>query len=173
MIVGVISDSHDNILALEKVLDRILREGITTIIHLGDIISPFTVRIMRETIKGRAKVIGVLGNNDGDILMLYKLFADAGWQLYSGIKTIELNGRRLMIFHGYGSIDETENLAQAMAKSANVDAVLYGHTHKAVNELVGNKLLLNPGEVCGYLTGKVSYALLDLDKLRAQILGVE
>jgi putative phosphoesterase len=71
--------------------------------------------------------------------------------------------------HGYSGVENTVRLAKALIGSLDVDAVLYGHTHEFVVEKINGKLLLNPGEVCGYLTNKSTYALLDIDSLKAEI----
>jgi putative phosphoesterase len=171
LIIGVLSDTHDNLPNLRKVLGEFNELGVKTVIHLGDFISPFTVRLMREELKN-ARVIGILGNNDGDILQLTKLFAEAGWELYSGVKTIELSGRRIALLHGYGSVSETESLARNLARSLDVDAVLFGHTHRPLVEKTGGRLILNPGEACGYLTNKATFAIVDLSTLEVSILEV-
>lgn len=168
MIVGVISDSHDNIHALEKVVGKLVDERVELVVHLGDIISPFTVRYMREWL-GNIPVIAVLGNNDGDKMLLLKLFNEYGWALYEGPSIIELGGRRFLIMHGYDGISHTEEIAESLLSLNGIDGVLYGHTHRRVYEKRGGKIILNPGEVCGYLTGKTSYAILDTGKLEATI----
>ena len=168
MRVAVVSDTHDNIRAIKRVAERITEAGVETVIHLGDIISPFAVRLLRDALRG-VKVVGVLGNNDGDVLQLAKLFSEAGWELYSGPKIIELGGRRILVLHGYGGVADTESLVKNLAKSTEVDAVFFGHTHKVMVERLQGRLVLNPGEACGYLTGKSSFALVDLDTMEASI----
>jgi len=44
-----------------------------------------------------------------------------------------------------------------------------GHSHEPLVKDVDGTLLINPGEVCGYLTGKRTLCLLDPDKMRAEI----
>ncbi len=168
MLLGVISDSHDNIYALDKVLGELLDAGVELIIHLGDIISPFTVRRIKERI-GTLSLIAVLGNNDGDIALLSNLFGQYDWKLYSGPTIIEAGGRRFLIMHGYDGIELTERIARALLGLGEVNGVLFGHTHRALYEAVNDGILLNPGEVCGYLTGKTSYALLDTHAMKAEI----
>lgn len=168
MIIGVVSDTHDNLPNLRKILEEFNEVGIKIIIHLGDFISPFTVRLMREELKN-AKVIGLLGNNDGDILQLTKLFAEAGWELYSGVKTIDLSGRRITLLHGYGSVSETESLVRNLARSLDVDVVMFGHTHRPLVEKISGRLILNPGEACGYLTNKATFAIVDLSTLEVSL----
>ncbi|MEM1705968.1 MAG: metallophosphoesterase family protein, partial [Thermosphaera sp.] len=73
MLIGVISDTHDNIFLVEKILENLLHHGVDLIIHLGDIISPFVVKKMKDTL-GNKDVIAVKGNNDGDVYLLSTLF---------------------------------------------------------------------------------------------------
>ncbi|MEM4762919.1 MAG: YfcE family phosphodiesterase, partial [Desulfurococcaceae archaeon] len=82
---------------------------------------------------------------------------------------IEIDQRKILLLHGYGGTNDTLTFVNSLAKSLNVDFVLYGHTHKPAIEEINGKIILNPGEVCGYLTGRTSYAILDLEKNKAEI----
>ncbi|MEM1740896.1 MAG: metallophosphoesterase [Desulfurococcaceae archaeon] len=168
MIIGVISDSHDNIYALKKVIERLLKHGVKSVIHLGDIISPFSVKLLKDELK-EIPVIAVRGNNDGDIYQLTAMFTRYGWVFKPDPGIIEIDQRKILLLHGYGGTNDTLTFVNSLAKSLNVDFVLYGHTHKPVIEEINGKIILNPGEVCGYLTGKTSYAILDLEKNKAEI----
>ncbi len=169
MIVGVISDSHDNLAMLDKAIKKLLDEGVELVIHLGDIISPFTVRRMKEGL-GDIGVIGVFGNNDGDKYLLQKLFNMYGWKLYSGPSKVSIDGRTFIIMHGYDGVEHTVEIARQLLNYPGVDGVLYGHTHKVLYEKENGRILLNPGEICGYITGKSSIAILDTEKLDARII---
>jgi len=46
---------------------------------------------------------------------------------------------------------------------------VYGHTHQIDVQQVGEALVLNPGTLSGYLAGKRTYAIVDLDTLQADI----
>jgi putative phosphoesterase len=170
LLVGVISDTHDNIPALKEIISRLKRRDIDIIVHLGDYVSPFTVRIMHEEL-GNHKVIGVLGNNDGDILLISRLFNKYGWELHDGPSIIDLDGVKFLIMHGYDGIEHTERIASLLVGYEGVSGVLYGHTHKAVYLRTSDgRIILNPGEACGYLTGRSSFALLDTNSLEAKII---
>ncbi|ADI31475.1 metallophosphoesterase [Staphylothermus hellenicus] len=171
MLIGVMSDSHDNIYAVDKALNKFIEHRVEAIIHLGDIISPFIVRRMKNILKD-IKVYGVLGNNDGDIYLLNKLFTANNWELYSGPSIINLGNRNFVIMHGYDGIEHTEKLAKTLLSIEGVDAVLFGHTHRVLVQYINNKLLLNPGETCGYLTGKSTIALLDTKDLSVEVLEI-
>jgi putative phosphoesterase len=53
--------------------------------------------------------------------------------------------------------------------SESFDVVVHGHTHKADVYRKGKTLVVNPGEVCGYLTNKSTIALLDTDKCEVKL----
>jgi len=61
---------------------------------------------------------------------------------------------------------------EALAVSDRWDAVLYGHTHRIDLRRVGQTLVLNPGEVYGALTGRSTFAVLDLDRMEAEVVEV-
>ncbi|MEM4671507.1 MAG: metallophosphoesterase [Desulfurococcaceae archaeon] len=172
MIIGVISDSHDNLHALKLVLRRLLEHRVELVVHLGDIISPFTVKLMKEVL-GDIKVMAVKGNNDGDLYQLLALFTQYGWAFKVEPGTVELRGKTVLLLHGYGNVNETVSFVNALTRSLKVDMVLYGHTHKVSVEKIDGKLVLNPGEVCGYLSGSASYAIVDLKSLKAEIAFLE
>jgi hypothetical protein len=62
-----------------------------------------------------------------------------------------------------------EELLKTLIKSEVFDVVVYGHTHKAEIYRNGKTLVVNPGEVCGYLSGKSTIALLDTTKHEAKL----
>ncbi len=66
---GVLSDSHDDLLALKKALDTLKEEGAELILHAGDYVAPFSVRLLTEL---SIPWWGVLGNNDGEILGIFQ-----------------------------------------------------------------------------------------------------
>lgn len=168
MIVGVISDSHDNIYALREVLQKLLEHGIEVLVHLGDIVSPFAVKLMKEVL-GNKPVVAVRGNNDGDLIQLSQLFSKYSWTFLHDPSVVEFSGRRVLLIHGHGAAEDVKKLVYALARSLDVDAVFYGHTHTADLSNAEGKLVLNPGELCGYLTGRKSYALVDLSKMKAEV----
>ena len=64
-----------------------------------------------------------------------------------------------------------QGVIQALALSGKFDYVFSGHTHAVVNEKYENGVLvLNPGEACGYLTGKGSFAIVDTKTDKAEII---
>ncbi len=170
MIIGVVSDTHDNIAFTRYAVRMLLDRGAELFIHAGDIIAPFTLRVMwREGVK---RLIAVYGNNCGEKLGLENTARRLGFEIHEPPLVLELGGRRILVMHGSGPAEHTIRVAEALAASGKFDVVIYGHTHKPDVRRIGNTLLLNPGEVCAYLTGKATAAILDLEKLEASIIEV-
>ncbi len=145
MKIGVLADSHDHLDNLRAVMARFKEAGVQTVIHAGDFVAPFTLPVLGEA---GCPVIGVFGNNDGERVGLSRGFARLG-ELHERPHELVLNGRRLLVLHEPVALPEL---------ASSFDLVIYGHTHRVD---VGQNLL-NPGEVCGWVTGKSTAALVDL-----------
>jgi len=50
--------------------------------------------------------------------------------------------------------------------------VVHAHSHDANIHRKGKTLVINPGEVCGYLSNKSTMALLDTQNLDAKIVQI-
>ncbi|MGB9708813.1 MAG: metallophosphoesterase [Infirmifilum sp.] len=166
MHVAIISDTHDNLEALQAFIGKI-RGRVDTIIHAGDIVSPFTLRALNGY-----KVYAVYGNNDGEKLLLKKVADDIGIVLEEPPLFTTISNKRLAVIHGASTPEKTERLVQALAKSGDFDIVVYGHTHKADVRKIGNTLVVNPGTLSGYLAGTRTFALIDLERLSVDLVEV-
>lgn len=170
LIIGVMSDSHDNMYNVEKALKFFREMDVKVIVHLGDIISPFIVKKMAELKYEGLMVIAIYGNNDGDRVLLSRMFMSAGWRILDPPAVEVVNGKKLLMMHGHGSVEYSKELAYSLAKGMNVDAVLYGHTHQKDSKVINGKVVLNPGETYGYLTGSATVAILDLDEMKPKFI---
>ena len=171
MIVGIVSDSHDNRRNV-RVAARLLRSlGVEYLIHLGDVVAPFTLRDLLEGVKPRGFTL-IYGNNDGEKVGLGLEASKAGGKALDQPVVLELGGRRILALHGFGTPELTREVVEGLAESGRWDAVLYGHTHEADLRYVRGVLILNPGDLSGQL-GKPSIALLDTAIMRARLIGLE
>jgi len=162
MIIGIISDTHDNKTSIEKAVNKFNEYDVKTVIHAGDHIAPFTVRWMSKL---NSNVVGVAGNNDGDRRLLRKLYEGYGWKFEDLIAEVVIDGVKIAVTHG-----TYEAIVNALIYSGRYDVVIYGHTHRYRIERVGDTLVINPGEACGYLTGLESIVLLDTRDMKARLL---
>lgn len=166
MKLGIMSDSHDNLPAIDKALKVFREQDIDLLIHLGDIISPFA---LSKVLEFPAKIIVVTGNNDGDLLQLKELAIKGGAILKQFMYSTIIAGKKIFLMHGFGSKEQTTNYVEAIALTGSYDIILYGHTHEASAFLKGNTLIINPGETCGYLTNRQSVAILNLETMEYKI----
>ncbi len=168
MLIAVISDTHDHMNNISKAVSRMNERNVDALIHLGDYISPFTFRVfdsLKENIKER--FLGVYGNNDGDRVFLKENLGQicdlVGVELISTMDGKHIIGRHIL----------GEEIVEAIVKSGKFDIVLFGHTHSVLNKKYDNGVLVvNPGEACGYLSGKATFAIVDTDKMSAEIVEI-
>jgi putative phosphoesterase len=167
MKVGIIADTHDNLAAISEAVEIFNDEGIELLIHAGDFISPFTSQPFKNL---EAPLVGIFGNNDGDKLLLKEYYKSSGvGNLYEDPYEFEFTTKKIVVTH-------KPAIVKPLAVSGMYDAVLYGHTHKAVIEQYSGRTedrektwVVNPGECCGYLMGRKTVALLDFEKNEARI----
>jgi hypothetical protein len=165
MLIGVISDTHDNMPMVEKAVKRLNDEKVELVLHAGDYVAPFVIPKFKAL---NAKLIGVFGNNDGDHELLRKRFGETdNCEVRGRFALVDANGFRIALLHG----DETE-LLDALIHCGGFDAVAHGHVHAVGVQKKGKTLDINPGEVCGYLTGRTTMALLDTTKREARIIDL-
>ncbi len=158
MKIGIISDSHDHLDNIRKAMDLFKKENIGYLIHCGDFVAPFTLPLFSQL---GVPFLGVFGNNDGEKLLLRERAKEFG-EIKVQPAFLEIEGKRLVIMH-------EPALQSALAKSGEFDAVFVGHTHKPeISE--GKCLIINPGEACGWLTGKATVAILDLATMSTRLL---
>ena len=165
MLIGLISDTHDNLPMIEKAVNRLNEEKVELVLHAGDYVAPFVIPKFKAL---NCKLIGVFGNNDGDHELLRKRFSETtNCTIRGRFAEINVEGFVIALLHG----DESE-LLNAVASHGGFDAVVHGHSHANVSMNMGKTLVVNPGEVCGYLTGKPTMALLDTVKREARIVNL-
>jgi len=168
MLLAVISDSHDHKDNILNAVSIINERKVEALIHCGDFVSPF-VKIwfngLNKSIKN--SFYGVWGNNDGEkIYLKQNLGQILEFPQNSNEHILELGGKRIFASH----MPRQETI-KALSNSGNFDIILTGHTHQFVNEQTEKGVLIvNPGELCGYLTGKATFAIIDTEKLEAEII---
>ncbi len=160
MIIGVLSDSHDNLEKLSEGVQLLCAEKPALIVHAGDYIAPFTARCFAPLKENGIPFLGIFGNNDGERFGLRALFEPYG-PIHEDPHLFEFGGQRLLLTH-------KETLVDSLAKSGDFDVLIYGHTH-AVDVRMEPCLIVNPGESGAWTTGESSAALIDLANLTAEI----
>lgn len=159
-LVGLIADTHDNRTSVEKSVTLFNEKEVGLVVHAGDFIAPFNARWMAGL---NAPMVGVFGNNDGERFGLRAQFESLG-PIHRAPYAFDREGRRLLVMHEPDEVD-------ALAESGAYDVIVYGHTHE-IEVRRGETLVVNPGEAGGWVTGRSTVGLLDLQRLQVEILDL-
>jgi len=151
--IGLLADTHDRVPAINNLLEKLADKGVSIVMHAGDYCSPFSLAPYHE--RGMA-LLGVFGRNDGDRESLSAYAARGmGTEIYESPHSFEVGGKRILLVH---------DLAEVSSRSIEShDYVIHGSSHLQVQKTVGKTLVINPGEACGWIHGKCTAAILDLD----------
>lgn len=158
MRIGVVSDTHNNLRNVERIVELFRDARVERVVHTGDITQPPTLRVLAGV---GVPIIGVFGNND-ERAALQSDTADLEVELAEPPFEWILASRRVLVAH-----DPIE-LAGVMENGHAV--VLHGHTHRATIERSATQLLFNPGECAGHLAGKQTVGVVDLTTLEPELL---
>jgi putative phosphoesterase len=163
MKVGLLSDTHDRLPAIEALLKAMQKGGVDMVLHAGDFCAPFS---LAPFVARNVPMVGVFGRNDGDHEGL-RAFAQQGMgiELFESPHSLELGGQRILLVH---------DLADAGQRSIDSHSiVVHGFTHREEMKDRGDTLIVNPGEGCGWLHGSPSGAILDLDTKHVQFIKLK
>jgi len=156
---AVLSDTH--VSRLEQLPGRLL-DGLgeaDLVIHLGD----FTGKELLDGLRALGDFRGVAGNMD-----IPTVKAELPEE-----EVLELCGKKVAITHGWGAPwGLREHLA---VRFEGVDVVLYGHTHRAAQEWVGDVLFFNPGSASGKFPAlRKTYGVIDIgESVRGRIVRID
>lgn len=152
MPIAVLSDIHDRLDHLSRVLTEARSRGATRLLFLGDFCAPFVLNDLAGGFDG--PIDAVFGNNDGDKFLLGSLAArHTHVTLHDPMAELEIDGRKIFLTH-------YPEIGRRLAKSGEADAVFSGHDHQRYQHRFGEALWANPGEIMGRF-GTVSFGLYD------------
>ena len=156
MLVGVVSDTHNNLKNIEKIISLFNNEEISLVIHTGDIANSKSLEKFSAL---NADLIGVYGNNDRNEEGLNDIAEQNNFQFQEPPSLITLCDKNIAIFH------EPEVISDFLSENKDIDIVIHGHTHRYRHEIVNDVLLFNPGESAGMQKGKNAIGLINLNNL--------
>jgi len=163
MKIGILSDTHNNLASLQTALALFEQEGITTLVHCGDLTGAEVARQMAAF-----RVICAFGNGDyasGEIrqTLLAQNPENSAGLVYSG----QIGGARIGVTHGHlpGKLEE-------LVRSGQHDYVFTGHSHRHMDERFGFTRLINPGALGGLRREDHHVCLLDLDTGQAKFIKI-
>jgi putative phosphoesterase len=187
MLIGLISDVHSNIVALQAVLEELDELNVKTILHAGDIVgyNPYpdeTIDVFKKK-----KIVSILGNHDrafmtGDTSD-FNPYARAAMEWTRNVAsqdslnyilrlkdtvTIVANRERIVLFHKSPNIFQEyifpEDVTPDLLSDINGSVLVLGHTHiPYMREYGTGGMIVNPGSVGQPRDGNpdASFAVLD------------
>ena len=134
MRIGIVADTHS-----QKIPPQVLKDlhKVDFIIHAGDFCSQEDLDIFAKI----KDVKAVRGNMDS--ASLAKSLPDK--------EIIECEGVRIGITHGSGPRDKVLSSVKKVFSKDDVQAVVFGHSHAALNEVIDGVLYFNPGSPNDYV----------------------
>ncbi len=153
MKIAILSDTHNDVHAIEQALIILKSERIETIFHCGDMTRAETADLF-----GDFCIHHVWGNGDIDTLGLQFAIQDcqpgsSTAATYSGL----IGEKRIAALHGHD-----RRLLETLSESGRYEYVFHGHTHRQRSEMFGRTHIINPGALGGGFRSSHSFALLDL-----------
>jgi putative phosphoesterase len=143
MLIGIISDTHDNANNMIKAFDIFNNKKVDIILHLGDWVSPFMLRFCKYS---NTKIISIFGNNEHDRYRYpekVKLF-EVNVEFVGETAELEFEDKKLFLCHGKNK----EEIISAIS-SKKYDLVLSGDSHLSKIEHIEKTIHVNPGSTCG------------------------
>ena len=128
----IISDTHGNIQAIKQLLEN-YHGLIKAVVHLGDNARDI-IRIAGTAVKSNMYHI-VNGNTDPEVAAYNE-------------RVIEIAGKRIFITHGHRyNVKSGLDMLIYRARELQVDACLFGHTHKQTLFTQNGIVFINPGSL--------------------------
>lgn len=140
LLIGVLSDTHvpqRTPQMPEVVINDYKKRNVDYIFHLGDFSSLDSYNYLINTF-GEKKVIAVRGNMDFDPKLLKFLPEKLEFEIFE---------HKILMLHGMGG---PNMIIRRLIKhldllNSDYDLVIFGHTHRPVNEKHNDILFFNPG----------------------------
>jgi len=129
MKIGVLSDTHIHL--AEEIHPEVVKafSNVDLIVHAGDFVGSQVL----EGLKRLGEVKAVHGNMDS--MELRGLLPEK--------ELLVAGGKKIGIIHGWGGPEGIEQKVRELFD--DVDIIIYGHSHRANIERIGDVLFFNPG----------------------------
>ena len=156
MLVGVVSDTHNNIKNIENIINIFNKEEVNLVIHTGDVSKAETLRLFSRL---SCPMLGVFGNNDRIEKGLKEVCDECNFNFQDPPFPLTLGDKKIAVFH------EPELIDEYIKEHEDVQLIIHGHTHRHREETLDNIIIFNPGESAGFLKGKNALGIINLNSL--------
>jgi len=166
MRIGVVSDTHNHLPNVSRIVEILNDAGVDRVIHTGDITQGKTLEVLARL---DAPLHAVYGNNDlPERDSLESAARRFGIHLSDPPLELDWEDRRLWVVHD--PQDFEHSLPEAQDRGAAPALILHGHDHCYHLEDRGGTLVFNPGECAGHMPGRNAIGVVDLATLECETL---
>jgi putative phosphoesterase len=158
MRIGVVSDTHNNLRNVARIVELFNDARVERVVHTGDVTQP---KVLDAFAALTCPLVGVFGNND-ERRALRAAAESLGFEFSEAPLELEWHGRSIVVVHDPRELDGIDRQRYAVA--------LHGHTHRRVVDREDGCLVFNPGECAGHVTGGNAVGVLDLASLEVELL---
>lgn len=159
MKIGVVSDTHNNLKNIDKIISLFNEEKLSLVIHTGDIASAKSLERFSTL---DCKLIGVYGNNDRYECGIKEIAEKNNFLFKEPPNLLALCQKNIAIFH------EPDLIDNFLLQNQSTNIVIHGHTHRYRNEIKNGVLFFNPGESAGMRRGSNAIGILDVKNLETK-----
>lgn len=159
MRIGVVSDTHNNLKNVTRIVELFNEAGVDRVIHTGDITQAKTLEKFALL---DAPMHGVFGNNDEERDALQTAIDAHGFVFCEPPLHLEWHGQNIIVVHDPLEFDGHLRSDHTLA--------LHGHTHRYRLEVEQTTTFFNPGECAGHMQGFNRIGIVDLNTLHTEIL---
>lgn len=152
MRIGIVSDSHDDIHSLEAAINVLQAEGITRLLHCGDLCGPGIVELLSDFDVWIAR-----GNMDRHPELEQTVLEVIGPNRLAETHRLVWDGHSIALIHGH-----REGQLRALINDGEHAYVFHGHTHRRSDRRVGPTRVINPGALGGMRWQQRSFCIVDL-----------
>jgi len=158
MKIAIISDTHDNLVNLEKYLKWCYENNIKEMICCGDVTNSETLKYFADNFNGAIHLVkGNVEIYDEDEIKQYDNI-----KYYGKVGKVEIDGKIIGICHEPYFINK-------MIEQNDYNIIFYGHTHQPWEEVRNEVKLINPGTLGGMFS-KATFAVMEDGKIELKIL---
>jgi hypothetical protein len=134
MLVGLCSDTHDDLDRVQAAVDTFESAGVDAVVHCGDVVAPFAA----TPFDGDWEFYAVRGNNDGEWNLASTVDSFGTYLGEAGELTFD--DLDVAVYHG-----TSRTLVDALVAAGSYDVVVHGHTHQRTHEASNGTVRVNPG----------------------------